>query len=79
MMMDISGSGRWALGDLVTSRGLDNGCQVNVYLNPSGTMSWPGYMNLSWGRGLPGGPDIHPGIDAGVKSFKKFTFWGELK
>lgn len=54
--MDARWSRRWASGGLITSGGLDNGCQVVVFVNPSA------------GRGLPGGPDAYPGSDAGLES-----------
>lgn len=43
-------------GGVITSGGLDNRLQVVVF------------VSLSWGRGLPGGPDAYPGSDAGLES-----------
>lgn len=57
--------GRWVPRGLVRASGLDNGCQVNVYVSPPGVI-----------RRLSGGPDVYLGVDAGLESSKKLKFPG---
>lgn len=71
--MDARWSGRRAPGGLVTSRGLNNGCQVDIYEIPSveqsdGLDTWVLQEVI---RGLPGDLDVYLGIDAGLKGSKK--------
>lgn len=62
-MMDARWYRGWPPGGLVMSGGLDNGCQVVI--------RWPEYVIFSGQfRGLSGGPDEYPGIDAGLENSK---------
>lgn len=64
---------------MTTSSGLDDGCQANVYVSPSGCNQVT--LDTRVLRGTirvlsSGGPDVYPGIDAGLKSQKSFKFPG---